>query len=172
MPGSNTFAHLRRWVPMVLALIVACGLLAACGTSKKDAPVATQTAVVTAVPEPSPTALSGPPRVGEAVWATSIEPQTSAPVIAATPVVGDATMYAVFPIISLPAGSQLIASWYFNDTSLDALNSSMRIDRDRSSGWIEFHIERTGTEPWPDGIYEVVLSDGTNEIQRADITIS
>ncbi len=128
--------------------------------------------VDTDVPELSPTALSGPARVGDVIWASTIEPQTNAPVTASTPVVGDTTIYAVFPIVSLPAGSQLIASWYFNDTSLDALNSAMRIDQDRTSGWIEFHIERTGTDPWPDGVYEIVLTDGTNELQRADITIS
>jgi hypothetical protein len=48
----------------------------------------------------------------------------------------------------------------------------MRIDRDRVSGWIEFHIERTGAEPWPDGDYEIVVTDGTNELQRSVVTIS
>jgi hypothetical protein len=172
VPKTNTVVHFRRWFPIVLALIVACGLLAACGPDKKASSGATETAVVTATPEPSPTALSGPPRVGEAIWATSIEPETNAPLAAATPAIGDTTIYAVFPIVSLPAGSQIVASWYFNDTSLDALGSAMRIDRDRTSGWIEFHIERTGSAPWPNGVYEVVLTDGTNELQRADITIS
>jgi len=172
VPGSNTFVLSRRWAPIFLALIVACGLLAACGSDKKESPDATETAVETDVPDLSPTALSGPARVGDVIWATTIEPQTNAPVAASTPVAGDTTIYAVFPIVSLPAGSQLVASWYFNDTSLDALSSAIRIDQDRTSGWIEFHIERTGTDPWPDGVYEIVLTDGTNELQRADITIS
>jgi hypothetical protein len=172
VPGSNTFVLLRRVAPIFLALIVACGLLVACGSDKKEPPDATERAVATDVPELSPTALSGPPRVGDVIWATAVKPQTNAPVTASTPVVGDTTIYAVFPVVSLPAGSQLVASWYFNDTSLDALSSAMRIDRDRTSGWIEFHIERTGSDPWPDGVYEIVLTDGTNELQRADITIS
>ncbi len=116
------------------------------------------------------TALSGTPRIGEAVWTSVIQPETNAPV-ALAPKGTDATIYAVFPIESLPAGSQLVASWFFNDTSLDALDSAMRIDTDRVSGWIEFHIERTGTEPWPDGDYEIVVSDGTNELQRAVVSI-
>ncbi|HET9660722.1 MAG TPA: hypothetical protein VFP05_10365 [Thermomicrobiales bacterium] len=172
MPRSISFAFLRRWVPIALALIVACGLLAACGSGKKDASGVTDTAAPTETPEIAPTALSGSPRIGEAIWATSIDPETAAPIVAATPVVGDTTIYAVFPILSLPAGSQLVASWYFNDTTLDTLDSAMRIDRDRVSGWVEFHIERTGSEPWPDGAYEIVVTDGTNELQRANITIS
>lgn len=172
VPESNTVVVLRRWSPVVLALIVACGLMAACGSDKKESPAATDAVVVTDTPELSPTALSGAPRVGEVIWATAIEPQTNAPMMAATPVVTDTTIYAVFPIVSLPAGSQLVASWYFNDTTLDALNSAMRIDRDRTTGWIEFHIERTGPDPWPNGVYEIVLTDGTHELQRADITIS
>ena len=172
MPGSNSLELLRRRAPFVLALIVACSLLAACGSGKKSEPPATDTVVATDTPEIVPTALSGPPVIGEVVWATSVDPQTDAPIGTATPVVGDSAIYAVFPIVSLPAGSQLVASWYFNDTSLDALNSAMRIDQDRVSGWIEFHIERTGTDPWPDGQYEIVVTDGTNELQRAQITIS
>lgn len=172
MSKTNTVVLMRRWSPVVFTLIVACGLLAACGPDKNASSEATDTAVVTVTSEPSPTALSGPPRVGEAIWTNSIEPETNAPVAAATPTIGDTTIYAVFPVVSLPAGSQIVASWYFNDTSLDALGSAMRIDQDRTSGWIEFHIERTGSTPWPDGIYEVVLTDGTNELQRSDITIS
>jgi hypothetical protein len=117
------------------------------------------------------TALTGTPRLGEAVWTSAIAGETNAP-LAQSPQLTDETIYAVFPIESLPAGSQLLASWYFNDTSLDALDSAMRIDRDRDSGWIEFHIERTGPQPWPDGEYAIVVTDGTNEIQRAVITIS
>lgn len=172
MPESTTFACLRRRVPIALALIVACGLLAACGSDKKETPGQTDTAAPTKTAEIVPTVLSGPPRIGEAVWAASIDPETAAPIVAATPVVDDSTIYAVFPIVSLPAGSQLVASWYFNDTTLDALDSAMRIDQDRVSGWVEFHIERTSSEPWPDGVYEIVVTDGTNELQRADITIS
>jgi hypothetical protein len=65
-----------------------------------------------------------------------------------------------------------MASWFFNDTTLDALSSAMRIDRDRVSGWVEFHIERTGSEPWPDGEYMVVITDGTTELQRAVVSLT
>ena len=122
MPGFSCIELMRRRAPLALALIVACGLLAACGADKKDESGVTDTSVLTETVE--------------------------------------------------PAGSQLVATWFFNDTSLDALDSAMRIDRDRDSGWIEFHIERTGSDSWPDGVYEIVVSDGTNELQRSEITIS
>jgi hypothetical protein len=151
---------------------VACGLLVACSSDNQETPDATEMSVPTDTPEVVATALSGPPRIGEAIWATSIDPHTAAPIVAGTPVVDDSAIYAVFPIIALPAGSQLVASWYFNDTTLDALDSAMRIDRDRDAGWVEFHIERTGADPWPDGVYEIVVTDGTTELQRAEVTIS
>ena len=164
------FDRLRRLGTLALALIVACGVLTACSIGGDDSPEST------ALPGPAettaavPTALTGTPRIGEAVWTSAIDPTTNAP-IAIAPQAADTTIYAVFPIESLPAGSQLVASWFFNDTSLDALNSAMRIDRDRVSGWIEFHIERTGSEPWPDGDYAVVITDGTNELQQAVVSI-
>lgn len=172
MPAMSSIEHVHRRIPMVLALIVACGLLVACGSGKKGVPPATATSAPTETAIVLPTALSGPPRIGAVVWANAVDPESNAPNGAATPVIGDTTIYAVFPIESLPAGSQLVASWSFNETSLDALNSSMRIDQDRVSGWIEFHIARTGTDPWPDGVYQIVVTDGTNELQRAQIAIS
>ncbi len=171
MPRHHRFDRLRRFGMLASAFIVACALLGACGSGNDDTPE------ITSTPEPTQTlvivatALSGAPRIGEAVWTSAVQPESNAP-IALAPQGTDETIFAVFPIESLPAGSQLVASWFFNDTSLDALDSAMRIDRDRVSGWIEFHIERTGAEPWPDGDYEIVVSDGTNELQRSMVTVS
>ncbi len=170
MPRQYQFVRLRRFGMLASVFIVACGLLAACGSGNKE------TSEITATPEPTETpvivatALSGAPRIGEAIWTSEIQPETNAP-IALAPQRTDETIFAVFPIESLPAGSQLLASWFFNDTSLDALDSAIRIDQDRVSGWIEFHIERTGAEPWPNGDYEIVVSDGTTELQRAMVTV-
>lgn len=169
MPRQFRIDRLRRLGLLASALIVACGLLAACasggGDSSDDStPEPTETPVV------EPTALTGTPRLGGAVWTSAIQPQSNAP-LALAPTVADSIIYAVFPIESLPAGSQLVASWFFNDTSLDALGSAMRIDQDRVSGWVEFHIERTGAEQWPNGEYEIVVSDGTNELQRSVVTL-
>ena len=174
MPGRSKCEQVRRRASLLVALIVACGLLAACGSDKKEATPsgATKEPSATETVEVVPTALSGEPRIGDVVWTSAVEPGSNAPVGAATPVVGDTTIYAVFPIESLPAGSQLVATWFFNNTSLDALSSAMRIDQDRVSGWIEFHIERTGADPWPNGTYEIVVTDGTTVLQRAEVTIS
>jgi hypothetical protein len=155
-----------------VTLIVACALLAACGSGNDDPSSESGSAQPSETAVIEPTALSGPPRIRAAVWTSAVDPQTNAPLGQATPVVSDEIIYAVFPIEALPAGTQLVASWYFNATSLDALESAMRIDEDRASGWIEFHIERTGPDPWPDGVYEIVVTDGTNELQRSQITIS
>lgn len=171
MPRISTFEFVRHRAPLACALIVACGLLVACGSGKSSSPDATVAAVPTETVEVMPTALSGQPRLGSPVWTNAVAPQSNAPA-EATPEIGDMVIYAVFPIESLPAGSQLLARWYFNDTSLDALDSAMRIDRDCVSGWVEFHIERTGPDPWPDGVYQIVVSDGTHELQRSEIAIS
>ncbi len=170
MPQQFRIDRLRRMGMLALPLIVACGMLTACGVGG-DSPDTTALPGTTETEVVVPTALTGAPRIGEAVWTSAIDPTTNAP-IAVAPQVSDTTIYAVFPIESLPAGSQLMASWFFNDTTLDALSSAMRIDRDRVSGWVEFHIERTGSEPWPDGEYMVVITDGTTELQRAVVSLS
>lgn len=172
MPRFPFAVAVRRRAPIACSLILACGLLAACGAGKDAERAPTGTPIPTATVILTPTALAGPPRIGSVVWSVAVDPRTSAPVDAATPVVTDNTIYAAVPIESLPAGSQLLARWYFNDTSLDALDSSLRIDQDRTSGWVEFHIERTGADPWPDGDYEIVISDGTHELGRSVISIS
>ena len=170
MPQHFRFDRLRRLGMLASALIVACGVLAACSLGGGDDPE------TNTPPEPAetalvaPTALTGAPRIGEAIWTSAIDPTTNAP-FSIAPQVTDTRIYAVFPIESLPAGSQLVATWFFNDTSLDALSSAMRIDRDRVSGWVEFHIERTGSEPWPDGEYAVVVTDGTTQLQQAVVSI-
>ena len=166
--GPDRMRHVRILAP---ALIVACALLAGCSSGNGGTPATSETPQPTEIREVAATALTGAPRLGEAVWTSGVASETNAP-LATAPQLTDETIYAVFPIESLPAGSQLLASWYFNDTSLDALDSAMRIDQDRDTGWIEFHIERTGPEPWPDGDYAIVVTDGTNEVQRAVITIS
>lgn len=170
--GSTSVLWWRRWAPFALMLIVTCAMLAACGSGKGPSPTPATPAEPSETPVALPTALSGSPRIGPAVWTTAVDPQTAAPIAGGTPAVDATTLYAVFPIESLPAGSQLVASWFFNDTSLDALSSAMRIDRDQVSGWIEFHIQRTGTDPWPDGTYSIVVSDGTTELQRSEVVIS
>jgi hypothetical protein len=168
---KSRFDRMRRFGMLASVFIVACGLLAACGSGSDGTPEITPSPEPTATPVIVATALSGAPRIGDATWTSAIQPESNAP-IALTPQATDETIFAVFPIESLPAGSQLVASWFFNDTSLDALDSAVRIDQDRVSGWIEFHIERTGPEPWPDGDYEIVVSDGTTELQRSMITVT
>lgn len=173
MPAFFTIELLRRQAPLVLALIVACVSLVGCGADKAETPDAAGTVTTAPVATVAivPTALSGSPVLGDVVWTNAVVAESNTP-SGTAPVVTDTTIYAVFPIQSLPAGSQLVASWSFNDTSLDGLNSAIRVDHDQVDGWIEFHIQRIGTDPWPDGVYEVVVSDGTTEVQRASITIS
>jgi hypothetical protein len=161
---------MRRLGLLASTFIVACGLLTGCGLGNESSGTPdnlepTETPVVV------PTALSGAPRLGEVVWTSAVDPITTAPVGPA-PQMNDPAIFAVFPIEALPAGTQLLASWYFNNTSLDGLGSALRVDQDQVSGWVEFHLERTGPDPWPDGDYEVVVTDGTTEIRRAVLTIS
>jgi hypothetical protein len=67
-------------------------------------------------------------------------------------------IYAVFPIERLPAGTRLEASWTFNGTPLEGFDLDVTAPRDQLQGWLEFHLERTGADPWPDGEYAVSLT--------------
>lgn len=172
MPKLFRLQSIGRIRSLLLLIIVAGGLLTACGGQTKSDPTPNLDTEANATAALVPTALSGPPRIGPVVWARTIDPATGAPANTDTLTTDAPAIYAVFPIESLPAGSQLVAHWYFNDTSLDALDSAMRIDQDRNTGWLEFHIERVDSESWPRGRYAVVVDDGTTELQRAEITIS
>lgn len=167
---NTRIEKLRRRNLLALSLIVACSALIGCSSDGTDR--ASVSPVATVIVDPSVTPLSGPPVIGSIVWTTSVDPATKAPAGGAPPTVRDLVIYAVAPIESLPAGSQLIARWYFNGTSLDGLNSSMRIDQDRVAGWLEFHIERVDGDSWPDGEYEIVISDGSTDLQRSRVRIS
>jgi hypothetical protein len=116
--------------------------------------------------------LTGPPSVGAVVWSSAVQPETNEPV---SPVESfpDTTsvLYAVFPIQRLPEGSTIRAFWTFNGTSLDGLDQEITSPRDQVSGWLEFHLERTGQEPWPDGTYAITLTSDSVQIATGEVVV-
>ncbi len=124
----------------------------------------------------SQTGAGGTPEVvtaelGDVVWTTVVDPAglPATPVAVFTP---DAPMiYAALPVIRIAAGTTISAVWTYNDTSLDALASSVNASETRAGGWIEFHLNRTGPEPWPDGTYGITVSANGQVIQTGEIRI-
>ncbi len=103
--------------------------------------------------------LSGPPVLGPVIWATSVDPGTNEPETQVTKVPDDAQVfYAVFPVERLAGGTLLDASWTFNGEPLEGLGAEIEASRDQVGGWLEFHLERTSSERWPDGNYGISLT--------------
>ncbi len=122
-------------------------------------------------------AINGTPTVarvelGEVVWTTGVDPTAGAP---ATPVAAfeaDApALYAVLPIIRIEPGVTITATWTYNDTPLDPLASTITASEARENGWLEFHLNRTGPVPWPDGTYEIAVSADGQEIQTGEVRV-
>ena len=106
--------------------------------------------------------LSEEAEIGPVVWATEIEPETKAPRAPLDVVPSDApTIYATLPLASVRRGTSIVATWSYNGTPLEGLDSRVVADRDQRDVWIEFHIDRRVQEPWPEGTYTVeVTADG------------
>jgi hypothetical protein len=100
------------------------------------------------------------PTIGEIVWAAEIAPGTNQPIAPVDRFPTDApTIYAVLPVTGLPIGTVLQAAWSYNDTPLDQMTTSLTVEATSADViWIEFHLYRETEDPWPDGIYEVVIT--------------
>jgi hypothetical protein len=111
--------------------------------------------------------------VGRIVWTAAIDETTNAPIepVSSYPPTAPRIIAAV-PAQSLPSGSQIEATWEYNDTSLDAFTTQLSQTETIDQAWIAFHIERDPAVPWPVGTYEVSISlDGTT-MQVAAVEVS
>jgi hypothetical protein len=173
-PLGGTIAH-RSLGVACLALV--CTMLASCGGELRLAPPA----------GPSPQAMSEAPadtgatpvstavatRFGQVVWATAIDPATSAPIEPVTSYRPDAPrIIVVLKTFALAAGSLVEATWKYNNTSLDAFTTRLVPAGSAAESWISFGIERSPDVPWPVGTYEVTVSLNGTTVQQVSVEVT
>jgi hypothetical protein len=161
-----------RWRGLVPGAVLAVAglLLVSCGGEPvlmvPDGPSPAPAA--TSLPVASPSAMAATPvpepPLGEVVWATAVDPVTSAPSEPVTAFAPDAPrIIAAVASHRLAAGSRLKATWEYNQTSLDAFTTDLIIPEESTGQWVNFQISRAVTsEPWPEGTYAIAIAvDGT-----------
>lgn len=124
-------------------------------------------------PTPAPsTPVPHPEGLGEIRW--SGEAMTKA-----TPVAGLTQLPAGIPFIvanlpayMLPAGSQVSATWSYNNTSLDAFATTLTTDQLRPEQWLTFQLSRNAETPWPAGVYEITISLNGQVAQTSSIEVA
>lgn len=155
-----------RTLAMLLLLGVA---VASCGGGDSPQapvdPTATATVTVPATP-------AAPPAIESLVWAAAVDPVTNAPAPSVDRLTADvATIYAVARVANLPAGASLTATWAYNGTPLDAATRSFSLSAAFQSGYVEFHLTRSGDRPWPEGTYAVTIAIDGVVTQSAEIEV-
>ncbi|MGE3797093.1 MAG: hypothetical protein AB7G88_04555 [Thermomicrobiales bacterium] len=116
-------------------------------------------------------AVTGPPVLGPVVWSQSVESGTNEPVSPVSSFPDSApVIFAVFPVERLSSGIVIRASWTFDGEALDGVGAELAVTRDQIGGWLEFHLERTSEDPWPDGEYGIALT--TESVLIATGTVS
>ena len=112
-------------------------------------------------------------RFGQIVWATAIDPTTSAPIETVSSFRPDAPrIIAAMQVFALSAGSTIEATWEYNETSLDAFTTRLAPDEHSAERWISIYIEREPDVPWPVGTYEVTVSLNGMMVQQAAIEVT
>jgi hypothetical protein len=174
-PGNSSEA--RRTRALLPAVGISLALLTACGGSPtmvapatSTPPVATVLPATPAVPA-SATPIPQPPGLGEVRW--SSEATTSAtPVPGVTQLTSDVPrIVANVPANALPTGSQVSATWTYNNTSLDAFATTLTIDQLQPEQWLTFQLSRNTDTPWPSGVYEITISLNGQVAQTSSIEV-
>ena len=136
-------------------------------TAAAPAP-ATEAALATEIPAPVQVVAADP------VWTTSVEPGTNRPLGE----VGDEfdatapAIYAAVTIVAAPAGSMLVATWTYNDTSVQGMDATVQLPEVRFEPiWLEFHLERQSGDEWPDGEYRITLREGDRVVSDGTINV-
>jgi hypothetical protein len=110
---------------------------------------------------------------GQIVWATAVDPETSAPTEAVTSYHPDAPqIIAVMQAFALSTESVVEATWEYNNTSLDAFSTRLVPADSTAESWISFRIERSPDVPWPVGTYQVTVSLNGTTVQQASTEVT
>lgn len=163
-------------------ILVAASLaltLVGCGGGGSSNPTPTVAPTETVVPAAA--TVTGTPvtnqapqaAFGEIVWATSIDPQSKAPIDRVDQVPSDvATIYAVIPIARVAPGTELTAEWTYNDTAIEGVGSSTVTSQlPDSLTWAEFHLQRSDGEPWPTGAYSVAIRQNGQIVAESTVEV-
>jgi hypothetical protein len=160
-----------------LGVALVCAMLVSCGGELRLAPPASPSPQ--AITEEAAGAAATPvnttvaTRFGEIVWATAIDPKTSAPIEPVSSYRPDAPrIIAVMQAFGLSAGSAVEATWEYNNTSLDAFSTRLQPAHSTAESWISFRIDRSPDVPWPVGTYEVMVSLNGTTVQQAAIEVT
>ena len=173
-PAAGSTAR-RSVAAACLALV--CGVLVSCGGEPRLVAPADPSPQInansTAGAAATPVSAAVEARIGGVIWATAIDPATSAPIEPVSSYRPDAPqIIAAVQTHGLSAGSVVEAIWEYNDTSLDAFTTRLTPTASGADQWISFHIARNPEVPWPVGTYEVTVSlDGT-AVQQAAVEVS
>jgi hypothetical protein len=112
-------------------------------------------------------------QVVEIIWTAAIDPATNSPTEPVSSYLADAPqIIAVATVRSLPAGSQLEATWEYNNTSLDAFTTQLVPTDAVEESWVAFHIDRDPNVLWPAGTYEVTVSLEGTAIQHGAVEVT
>jgi len=173
-PAAGPTAR-RSVAAACLALV--CGMLVSCGGEPRLVPPADPAPQVisspTAVAAATPVSAAVEARIGDVVWATAIDPATSAPIEPVSNFRPDAPqIIAAVQTRGLSGGSIVEATWEYNDTSLDAFTTRLTSTASGADQWVSFHIARDPEVPWPVGTYEITVSLDGATVQQAAVEVS
>ncbi len=179
-PRQSTTRRIASLRGVVLCVALAV-MLVGCGGDDDPDPTPTSVPATESAAPPAessggtPTSTGGPQAAfGEIVWATSVDPQSKAPMDRVDRVPVDAaSIYAVIPITRVAAGTELTADWTYNDTPIDGV-SATAVVTDVSGGliWVEFHLERSSDRPWPDGTYAIAIRQNGEVVAGGEVEVS
>lgn len=129
--------------------------------------------VVPDAPTPAPaTPVPHAEGLGEIRW-TGEAMTTATPTAGLTQLPSDVPhIVANLPAYVLPAGSQVSATWSYNNTSLDAFATTLTIDQLRAEQWLTFQLSRSAETPWPPGVYEITISLNGQVAQSSSIEVT
>jgi hypothetical protein len=112
------------------------------------------------------------PQVADVVWATAADPATNAPIDPVSSYRQDALrIVAALHLVMPAAGSTFEATWEYNDTSLDAFTTQLKLSESGADQWISFYIERDPEVEWPVGIYGVTISLNGTPVQQGAVEV-
>ncbi len=119
-------------------------------------------APVNATPVASPPSeqpfISDQAELGPIVWTAMVDPATLAPIQPVETFPIDAsTIYAAVPVLHIEPGTVVTASWTYNGTPINGVGSTYTAPEQAEGVWLEFHLARTGSETWPDGIFTITI---------------